>query len=286
MSLFAAVKRANRPGPPEHSITLRVACAGAVVTGIVVVPGRGRAVVGRRRRLGHARRGRHDPGVPDPPTTAALDQAHPRHQRGGSLRVVLPPADGPDHLRRQHRGEPPRRPVRMGTGSARLRRPGPARPRLLAGRVGQPHGGGRRPGHRPRLRRLRPGVVRLRSDGARGDVELGQRGRATAPGRRGRHVGVRRREWHRGARPPPRAACGGAHRLPLRHRTRLHPARAGRAGRGHQGGPARQTGDDGRSDPRRRVPGLLQPSRHSPAGRPRQHGGDAGPRRSTVVLDR
>ena len=35
MSLFAAVKRANRPGPPEHSITLRVACAGAVITGIV-----------------------------------------------------------------------------------------------------------------------------------------------------------------------------------------------------------------------------------------------------------
>jgi len=35
VSLFAAVKRANRPGPPEHSITLRVACAGAVITGIV-----------------------------------------------------------------------------------------------------------------------------------------------------------------------------------------------------------------------------------------------------------
>ena len=34
MSIFDAVKRANRPGPPEHSITLRVACAGAVVTGI------------------------------------------------------------------------------------------------------------------------------------------------------------------------------------------------------------------------------------------------------------
>ncbi len=34
MNLFDAVKRANRPGPPEHSITLRVACAGAVVTGI------------------------------------------------------------------------------------------------------------------------------------------------------------------------------------------------------------------------------------------------------------
>jgi len=34
VSLFDAVKRANRPGPPEHSITLRVACAGAVITGI------------------------------------------------------------------------------------------------------------------------------------------------------------------------------------------------------------------------------------------------------------
>jgi transglutaminase-like putative cysteine protease len=34
MSVFEAVRRANRPGPPEHSIILRVACAGAVVTGI------------------------------------------------------------------------------------------------------------------------------------------------------------------------------------------------------------------------------------------------------------
>jgi len=34
MNLFDAVKRANRPGPPEHSIPLRVACAGAVITGI------------------------------------------------------------------------------------------------------------------------------------------------------------------------------------------------------------------------------------------------------------
>ena len=35
MSLLDAVKRANRPGPPEHSVALRVASAGAVVTGIV-----------------------------------------------------------------------------------------------------------------------------------------------------------------------------------------------------------------------------------------------------------
>ncbi|HLN43478.1 MAG TPA: DUF3488 and transglutaminase-like domain-containing protein [Acidimicrobiales bacterium] len=34
MNVFEAIKRANRPGPPEHSITLRVACAGAVITGI------------------------------------------------------------------------------------------------------------------------------------------------------------------------------------------------------------------------------------------------------------
>ena len=34
MSLFETVKRANRPGPAEHSVTLRVACAGAVITGI------------------------------------------------------------------------------------------------------------------------------------------------------------------------------------------------------------------------------------------------------------
>ncbi|HXQ75268.1 MAG TPA: transglutaminaseTgpA domain-containing protein [Acidimicrobiales bacterium] len=34
MSLLDAVKRANRPGPPENSAPLRLACAGAVVTGI------------------------------------------------------------------------------------------------------------------------------------------------------------------------------------------------------------------------------------------------------------
>jgi protein-glutamine gamma-glutamyltransferase len=34
VKLLDAVRRANRPGPPEHSITLRVACAGAVITGI------------------------------------------------------------------------------------------------------------------------------------------------------------------------------------------------------------------------------------------------------------
>jgi hypothetical protein len=34
MSLFEVVKRANRPGPPEHSTGLRLACAGAIVTGI------------------------------------------------------------------------------------------------------------------------------------------------------------------------------------------------------------------------------------------------------------
>jgi transglutaminase-like putative cysteine protease len=34
MNLVDAVKRANRPGPPENSVGLRLACAGAVVTGI------------------------------------------------------------------------------------------------------------------------------------------------------------------------------------------------------------------------------------------------------------
>jgi len=34
MRLFEVVKRANRPGPPEHSTALRLACAGAIVTGI------------------------------------------------------------------------------------------------------------------------------------------------------------------------------------------------------------------------------------------------------------
>jgi transglutaminase-like putative cysteine protease len=41
MKLLQAVRRANRPGPPEHSVTLRVACAGAVVTGIAACHGQG-----------------------------------------------------------------------------------------------------------------------------------------------------------------------------------------------------------------------------------------------------
>ena len=34
MTLLDTVKRANRPGPPENSAGLRLACAGAVITGI------------------------------------------------------------------------------------------------------------------------------------------------------------------------------------------------------------------------------------------------------------
>ena len=34
MSIFDAVRAANRPGPPEHSVALRVAAAGAVIIGI------------------------------------------------------------------------------------------------------------------------------------------------------------------------------------------------------------------------------------------------------------
>ncbi len=34
VSLVDVVRRANRPGPPEHSTALRLACAGAIVTGI------------------------------------------------------------------------------------------------------------------------------------------------------------------------------------------------------------------------------------------------------------
>src|SRR5580658_4179599 len=41
MSLLGAVKRANRPGPPEHSAQLRLACAGAVVTGIAACQAEG-----------------------------------------------------------------------------------------------------------------------------------------------------------------------------------------------------------------------------------------------------
>jgi hypothetical protein len=34
MTLFDTVKRANRPGPAENSVALRIACAGSVITGI------------------------------------------------------------------------------------------------------------------------------------------------------------------------------------------------------------------------------------------------------------
>ena len=199
-------------------------------------------------RLDRARRGGHGPRLPDPRATAAVDQAHPGRRRRGGLRVVLPPADGPDHLRREHGGEPAGRAVRVGAGGPRLRRPGPTRPGLLPGRLGQPHGGGRGPGHRPRASASTSlvwlafglaGLVAMWSSASDG-------GRIARP-RRARHAGGRGRDrrprcspscppptWRDASTSPP--PPGPAPRCPV----------AGGPGRRRPGGRSRPAGHPGR----------------------------------------
>ncbi len=76
------------------------------------------------------------------------------------------------------RGESPHGPLRVDPGGALVPRAGPARSAVLARRLRRPHGRGGRPGHRPPLRRVRPGLVRVRPVGPGGDVVVGQPGRA------------------------------------------------------------------------------------------------------------
>ncbi len=151
--------------------------------------------------------------------------------RRGGLRLVLPPADRPGALRREHRREPPRHALRLDPGGPRLRRPRPAGPRLLPGRFGQPDGGGRGPGRRSRLRRLRPGLDRLRSLGTDQHVGIGERRRAhPGPGPRG-HGGRRGRHRRRRAHRSPRTPGGGPDRLPRQFGRRSGTARDRRARR-------------------------------------------------------
>ena len=156
----------------------------------------------------------------------------------------------------------------------------------LAG-LGQPHGRGRGPGHRPRLRCLRRGVAGVRPGRARWPC-------GARPARAG------------GMRAPGVLATLGAvvvtgavvlAVLPAPHVAgRIDfPSAAGpgapaagprRPGRRRQGGAAGQARDSGRRHPGGWLPRVLQPSRHRPARRAGRHRGHAGARRPALVLDR
>ena len=126
--------------------------------------------------------------------TVAGGQAHPGRLRPRWLRLVhhhrQPQRHPGGHL---HRREPAGRALRLGPVHPRLRRPGPARRGLLAGRVGRPDGGGRGPVGRPHPGRLRPGLAGLRCVGARGHVAVDVGHPRHPVARRGR--GRRRRWW-------------------------------------------------------------------------------------------
>ena len=177
VSLYETVKRANQPGPPEHSVLFRAASAGSVVVAIAAcwaqgeLPGRLAAgsivliVVGNV--FSYRRRSR----------PAAVLEGGPGRRRGGLVRLVLR-----HHLEHGHRRGPlvgrgaPGHLVHPDPGGPRLRRAVAARPRVLPRRVGHLDGRGRRPGDRHHLRALRRRLGRLRAAGAAGHVGLDGRG--------------------------------------------------------------------------------------------------------------
>ena len=154
VTLWQRVVQANRPGPPEHSIHIPGGVGGH----------RGR----RHRRPVGARvsssapmaavrhggdRGRQRPVLLATPATWPLVKPILAVCAVGGfvwfIATVEPHGHARGHLDR--RGAPGG-PVRLGAEHPRLRRPGPAGRRLLAGRLGRPDGGGRGPVGRPHPR--------------------------------------------------------------------------------------------------------------------------------------
>jgi len=194
-------------------------------------------------------------------------KAHPGHQRVGSVRVVLPSVDGPDHLRRQHRGEPPRRAVRVGAVAHAFDVPARRDPGLLAGRVGQPHGGAAAQADRSRLRRLCRRVVGVRAGpGLVAMWSSAQRGGRLRPGGVLATLGsvVVTGTVVLAVLPAPHVAGASTS---LRPRGPAPPCPCREDWPVTQGGPVGQTGHRRRRDPCRWVPGVLQPSRHRPTRR-------------------
>ena len=286
MSLLEAVRRANRPGAPEHSIRLRVACPGAVLVAIAACAALGEIAGPRPWAPWSSCRPGMAFSLSHPGPTAGLGQG-----RGGPRRHRSPASGSSTR-------SAPRRPA-----SRRSRNPltvlfvcilvvhsfhVPSRRDLLfsLGSLGRPDGGGGGPGHRPPLRPLRRGLGRLRPLGPDRDVGLGQRrgphldggARAGAGGDLGRGGGrlprpPGARSWRSRINFLARAGAGGSVGVP-----------GGLAGDAGGAGPARPGRQSGRPDPCRRLPRLRHQPGHGAAGQPGQHRGDAGAGPAPVVL--
>ncbi len=163
----------------------------------------------------------------------------------------------------------------------------PARPALLACRVGGADGGGGGPSHRPCLRSLRRGLGLLRTLGPDRDVDVVERRWTDLRRRTGERAGghVRRgRGRLRGPSRPGRCVEGV---LPDPGRRRRLGRRPGGAGRRFRvAGSAVPCRQPEQPDPRRRLPGLRRQPQHRPAWEPGHHARDAGAGPASLVLGR
>ncbi len=229
-----AVKRANRPGPPEHSVTLRVACAGAVITGIAAcraegelswtVAGGSITLVMVGMVLAYRTRERPLPWIkPILALSAVAAFVWFFRQLTGQTIYDVSTVENPlavlfVWVQVAHAFDvPARRDLAFSlAGSASLMAVAAAQAIDLAFGV------------------YVVAVVGLRAGGARRHVGIGQR-RGAPPGRWcARRSGICGRDRHRGPRRPARPARGGAHRLPLRRRAPAprYPVPGGLAGDG------------------------------------------------------
>jgi len=225
MNLFDAVKRANRPGPPEHSIPLRGGLCRRGDHGIAAcgprTSSRGRLQSARSRsRVGMilAYRTRERPPWIKPILAIS----------GWQLRVFFRQLTG----QTIYDVSTVESPLAVLFVWVQVRTPStsrPARPGLLAGRVGQPHGVAA-------AQAIDLASASMSSCGwrsgwpARRHVELGQRGWTPASRRRARHLGIGRGDRHRGARRPSRPHVRGASTSPPTRPGSTLPVPGGLAG--------------------------------------------------------
>ncbi len=236
------------------------------------------------RDRGH--RGRQPGLVPAPGRPVAGDEAGARRVRDRRVRLVHRDGHPPRHTwRHLDRRGPPCRVVRLGALHPRLRRPRPKGRRVLTGRVGRPRRGRRRAVRRPRPRRLRDGLGRLRDLGPRRDVAVDVRrsGYAVGDGRARRARSGPGHRWDGRGPSPPRVSAS----LVLPSSSNGSPAvdSPSNLTDGAASLPAHAAEPTG-SHRCRRLPRVRQVPRHRGADEPRRPGGDAGPGQPSQLLGR
>ncbi len=202
-----------------------------------------------------------------------------RSRRARHLRVVRgpDPRSRPSRPVELHRG-PSSRPVHLGAAHPLLRRPGAARPVVLARRFGRPCHPRCGPGGLHRFHRLCGDLARSLPRGARMLLALDdRRRRASRPRLVGDH-GARGRAQRRGVPGLPPGAPSGPVDNPARFAHVLPaPSRSGRRHRQRQpGGRARPGGQGDGTDRCGRLPRLRQRARHRHPRRPERRGRHAG----------